>query len=196
MPQFSDQLELLADGVRRAYTQGDPVLVLSSRTYIFLVHRLHLPAETRGHLPIEELHGTVAFTALVQRSIAGVAQAGAGAFAVLQGEFILTAQEWRLHVLRRQRPTTVGVTPTSLCDVAQAKLQLAARVGVETCHVEVVTGGVFLLVQVVLARQGVAVFQAADQHVFDPPTGGALVPVVEVGDVNVVTLVVTPPGPQ
>lgn len=70
------------------------------------------------------------------------------------------------------------------------------RGGLEARDVEVVTGGVFLLVQVVLARNGVAVFKVADQHVLDAAAGGTLVPVVEIGDMDVVTFVVTPTGPH
>lgn len=99
-------------------------------------------------------------------------------------------------MLRGDRPAAVGVTPARFFDVAQAQFQLAAGVGLEARDVEVVTGGVFLLVQVVLAGNRVAVLEVADQHVLDAPARGALVPVVEVGDMDVVTLVVTPTGPQ
>jgi len=98
-------------------------------------------------------------------------------------------------MLRGQRPTAVGITPTGFFDVAQAQFQLAAGVGLEAGHVEVVTRGVFLLVQVVLARKRVAVFQVANQHILDAAARGALVPVVEIGDMDVVTLVVTPAPP-
>ncbi len=161
-----------------------------------MIHRLDLPAETRRHLPVEKLHGAVAFAALVQGGIAGIAQTRAGAFAVLQGEFVLAAEKRFLHMLRGDRPTAVGVTPSGFFDVAQAKLQLTAGVGLEACHVEVVTGGVFLLVEVVLARQRVAVFEVADFDVLDTAARGALVPVVEVRDMDVVTLVVTAPRPH
>ena len=58
------------------------------------------------------------------------------------------------------------------------------------------TGDSLLLIKAVFARKRIAVFQTADQHIFDAAARGALVPVVKVGDVDVIAFVVAPPGPQ
>ena len=147
-------------------------------------------------MPVEKLDNPVALAAVIQTKVAGITQAGAGPFAVLHGKFVLAPQELALHMLRGNGPATVGIGALGLVQITEAQLQLTARVGVETGDVEVVTGDVVFLVEVVLARQGVAVLEAADQHVLDTGTGRTLVPVVEVGNMDVVTLVVTTPGPQ
>ncbi len=99
-------------------------------------------------------------------------------------------------MLHRHGPTAVGIVTAGLVEVAQAELQLTSRVAVEAANVEVVAGDVVLLEHAVLAREGIAVLQPANLHVLHAGTGGALVPVVEVGDMDVVALVEAPPGPQ
>src|SRR5690606_36897059 len=62
--------------------------------------------------------------------------------------------------------------------------------------VEIVATDVFVLEVAVLARKGVAVRQPVDLHVLDPEAGGALVPVIEVVDMDVVSLVEASAGPE
>ena len=99
-------------------------------------------------------------------------------------------------MLCAHRPAAVGVGAVRLVDVADAHFQLAAGVDLEAADVEIVAVDVGLLVVVVLAREHVAVLEVADLHLVDTKTSGALVPVVEVGDMDVVTLVEAAPGPQ
>src|SRR5690606_2121436 len=146
--------------------------------------------EARGELPVEVLDQAPAGGVAVQGDVAGVAQAGARPFAVLHGEGVLPAEEVGLLVLRGEGPAAMGVAAVRLVDVAEAELQAAAGVGLETADVEVVAVDVGFLPETVLAREGVAVLEIAQFHVLDAGAGGALVPVVEIGDVDVVALVV------
>ncbi|GIZ13509.1 hypothetical protein NCCP436_29250 [Pseudomonas sp. NCCP-436] len=97
-------------------------------------------------------------------------------------------------MLRGDRPAAVGAGAVGLVDVADAELQLAARVDLKAADVKVVTVDVGLLEVAVLAREGVAVLQPTVLEVLDTGAGGALVPVVEVADMDVVTLVEAAPG--
>ena len=99
-------------------------------------------------------------------------------------------------MLSRHRPTTVGVATVRIGDVADAELQLTVGVGVKAADVEIVAIGVVFLEDAVLARKGVAVLQAANFNVFNTGTRSTLVPVIEVGNVDVIPLVEAPTGPQ
>src|SRR5690606_30500247 len=65
-----------------------------------------------------------------------------------------------------------------------------------TADVEIVTIDVPVLEDVVLTGKRIAVFQPTDLHVLHASTGRTLVPVVEVGDMDVVTFVEATPRPE
>ncbi|MNF82982.1 hypothetical protein D3C84_652940 [compost metagenome] len=99
-------------------------------------------------------------------------------------------------MLRRHRPAAVGVGAVGLVDIADAYANLPTGVGLEAVDIEIVAVDVGVLVVVVLAREDVAVLEVTDGHLVEAEAGGALVPVVVVGDVDVVALVETAPGPE
>ncbi len=196
MADLGHQLELIGEGVHRAHAHGDPVLITAVLALVLLIHRLELPAEARRQLPVEVLHDPPALGTAAQRHVAGVAQPGTWPLAVLHGEGVAAPQEAVLLVLHGNRPATVGILTVRLVDVADAELQLATGIAVEAADVEVVPIDVLVLEDVVLAGKRVAVLQPADLHVFDARAGCTLVPVVEIGDMDVVTFVEAPAGPE
>src|SRR5690606_29374805 len=196
MAQFGNQLELLGKCIDRTHANRNPVLIAAALALVLLIHRLELAAKARRHLPVEEFDHAPALVAATERDVAGIAETGARPFAVLNSESVATAEEADLLVLHSNGPAAVGIALVRFVDITDPELQLATGIAVKAADVEVMTVDVVVLENVVLAGEGVAVLQPADLHVLDAGAGCALVPVVEIGNVNVVTLVETSPRPQ
>src|SRR3990167_10489538 len=106
--QLADQLELFGKGIAGTPTDRQPVLVAAIRAHVFLVDELHLAAQARGDLPVEELDQAIALVVTIQAHVAGVTQTSTRTATILQGEFVLATEEVALHMLRGERPATVG----------------------------------------------------------------------------------------
>src|SRR5690606_14760677 len=157
MTDFGDQLELIGNCIHRTRTYGNPVLIAAILSLVLLIDHLELTAETRRQAPVEVLHYPPAFGAATQGHVAGVPQPSTWTFTVLHSEGIAAAKETDLLVLRRDGPSAVGIFPVRFVDVADAKLQFAAWVAVETADVEIVTIDVPVLEDVVLTGKRIAV---------------------------------------
>src|SRR3546814_206850 len=89
MADLGDELELLAERIDRASPHRPPVLIATVGALVLLIDHLSLAAEARGHLPVEVLHHPPALGAVVQGHVAGIAEAGARPFTVLQCQCVL-----------------------------------------------------------------------------------------------------------